>query len=154
MYVDNLIPAKPRAPVFKERRHNIFYGIGFNEKGDPIITESADRKVVEISPFGHKKLINQSPKHWHPLMAVHHGGKYYVLENGWKIPFGYQGMKIQVLNEKLGIERTFVVNPQKEKLEVFVVVKKGEIKPIQCVWIAGLSILLMGFVFWLSRLIC
>lgn len=149
-YATGLIPAKPSAPVFKDRRHHIFYGIGFNKKGDPMVTESADRKVMEISFSGQKRLIYQSPKHWHPLMAFHHNDKYYVLENGWKIPFGYQGMKIQVLDEKLEKERTYVINTKKQKLEVIAEVKKGSIKPIQWVWVVGLGLLVIGIVFRLS----
>ncbi len=117
-YCSGLIPAKPDHPVFKERRHHIFFGIGFNEKGDPMVTESADRKVVEVFSSGKKRLIYQSDRNWHPLRAFQYKGHYYVLETGWRPGKGFLDSKIRVLNEQLEVEKTLIVHTKRRELEV------------------------------------
>lgn len=115
-YATGLIPRHPEQPVFKERRHHIFFGLSFSLDGHPIITESAGRKAVEVLPNGKKRLIYQSPPHWHPLMVRHHKRKYYVLENGWKVPGGYQGMRIRVLDQQLDLIENIEVDARKRKV--------------------------------------
>jgi hypothetical protein len=113
-----LIPARPEHPVFEERRHHLFFGIGFNEKGDPLVTESADRKVVEVLPFGKKRLIYQSDRNWHPLRAFEYKGQYYVLETGWQSGKGFLDSRIRILNEQLEVEKTVIVHTKRRELEV------------------------------------
>ncbi len=115
-YASNLIPEKPKHPVFKTRRHHIFYGTSFSPNQNPIITESGDRKALEVLEGGKTKLIYQSPRNWHPLMVQFYDGHYYVLENGYKRFKGFLGLRIQVLNEKLEVVKTIKVDTKNRKL--------------------------------------
>ncbi len=87
----NLIPEHPTALPFKEKNHHLLYGIGFSEKGNPVICESADRQVKEVLPSGKTRVVYQSPEHFFPVGVHYFDRKYYVMEIGYVQGEGHVG---------------------------------------------------------------
>ncbi|MEZ5055524.1 MAG: hypothetical protein R2879_00660 [Saprospiraceae bacterium] len=103
-YSTRIFPQKRPNAIFEEQRHQIFYGIGFSENGNPLLTENVENSIWEINPDGSKNTCYTSEKTWYPTGVYFKDGRYYVMEFG----FTHQnnGPRLIVLNQNFNeIER-------------------------------------------------
>ena len=100
VFAQNLFPQIPANPIFEEVRHQLFYGIGFSFEGHPILSDNAERRLVEILGPKETRTVFQSEEKWHPSGIFTHNGKYYMLETGWEDGQGHLGPRVNILDDQ------------------------------------------------------
>jgi hypothetical protein len=82
-FVTHFFPNDRSNALFKEPNHHLFYGIGFSETGNPLLTENVENSIWEISEDGEKSLRYTSDSTWSPTGVYYRNEQYYVLEFGY-----------------------------------------------------------------------
>lgn len=104
LFADSLMPQHPNDPIFDEERHQIFYGIGFTDNNNPILTDNTTRTLRVVYGDDSTKVVYHSDDNWHPIGITRHNDKYYVMESGWRSI--HMGPRITILDNQFNpIER-------------------------------------------------
>lgn len=82
LWAKKLLLPDPEAPIFEEERHQIFYAIGFDADGTPLVCDNTTRKLRRITQ-SKVETIYRSEEYWHPTGVYYAYGKYYVMESGY-----------------------------------------------------------------------
>lgn len=94
-WATKLLPVNPADPIFEEERHQIFYAIGFDGDGMPLLCDNTSRTLRRITPT-ESSVVYSSEKNWHPIGVSYDDGEYYVMESGWERT--HMGPRITVLD--------------------------------------------------------
>ena len=107
---NRILPEKPAAPIFKDTRHQLLFGVGFTPDCEPLVTENADRAIWRINEQGEKFKVYQSPLYWSPVGVYYKNGNYYVMEVGYQGGTGHLGPRILILDKNFAICRKFEID--------------------------------------------
>lgn len=78
-----LLSPRPEDPIFEEPQVQIFYGISFDQDGNPLIADNVDRQLKKVSKDGTYQAVYESEKFWHPAGVAFGNGHYYIMEAGY-----------------------------------------------------------------------
>lgn len=105
---NNLLEQNPENPIFKEKRHQLFYGIAFSKDNNPLVTESASRTIKEVYQDGSHKIVYTSIQNWTPNGVFFKNGKYYIMETGYDRQ--HLGPRIIITDHNFKILQTFEID--------------------------------------------
>ena len=107
-YAQDLMPQDPEDPLFEERRHQTFYGIGFSHRELPLLTENANRSINEITEDRKSKVVYRSEPYWSPTGIYFKNGYYYIIETGYHRQ--HLGPRIVVTDKDFNILKLYTID--------------------------------------------
>ena len=111
----NLMPQNPKNPIFKEKNHQLFFGIAFSHNGNPLLSENANRSIIEITKDGKTKVVYNSNLYWSPTGVYYKNKEYYIIETGYNK--GHLGPRIIITDEAFKTKRILEIDFKTKKLK-------------------------------------
>ena len=107
-YAQDLMPQNPKDPLFEEKRHQTFYGIGFSHEGFPLLTENASRSIHEVAENGSSKVVYHSEAYWSPSGVYFKNDHYYIIETGYHR--GHLGPRIVITDTNFKMLKIYSID--------------------------------------------
>ncbi len=140
----DIMPAKPRYPLFKEPHLQFMIGIAKDGEDNIYISENAGCRIIKINALGEKSVFYQSSTLWSPMNVAFYKGDAYIMEAGFNK--GNKGPRILKRDKNGAVSRIANVDTTKSSTVKEVEENKGMEVPTWVYFGLGLLIFALAII--------